>query len=145
MAPQHAGCTGKVENCVTTVFSAYVTAGGQAWADLDLYLPERKRNHVLLRYLQAILHRSGCLHHPATTAAEYPDSITRQSAARRGDRERHVSEIIARVDRMMKRTPGAAYVFTVDPEAGATSATLMVPGVISRTVQVVGEYRTLLR
>jgi SRSO17 transposase len=41
VAPQHAGCTGKVENCVTTVFSAYVTAGGQAWADFDVYMPER--------------------------------------------------------------------------------------------------------
>jgi len=40
-APQHAGCTGKVENCVTTVFSAYVTAAGQAWADFDVYMPER--------------------------------------------------------------------------------------------------------
>ncbi len=28
-APQHAGCTGHVENCVTTVFSAYVTTSGQ--------------------------------------------------------------------------------------------------------------------
>src|SRR6266568_2983567 len=41
VAPQHAGCTGKVENCVTTVFSAYVTATGQAWADFDVYMPER--------------------------------------------------------------------------------------------------------
>jgi SRSO17 transposase len=40
-APQHAGCTGKVENCVTSVFSAYVTACGQAWADFDVYMPER--------------------------------------------------------------------------------------------------------
>ena len=40
-APQHAGCTGKVENCVTTVFSAYVTARGQAWADFDVYMPDR--------------------------------------------------------------------------------------------------------
>ena len=40
-APQHAGCTGQVENCVTTVFSAYVTAGGQAWVDFDVYLPRR--------------------------------------------------------------------------------------------------------
>src|SRR5215467_14807940 len=29
VSPQHAGCTGKVENCVTTVFTAYVTANGQ--------------------------------------------------------------------------------------------------------------------
>src|SRR5258708_22166540 len=35
------GCTGKVENCVTTVFSAYVTAAGQAWADFDVYMPQR--------------------------------------------------------------------------------------------------------
>ena len=41
VAPQHAGCTGQVENCVTTVFSAYVTARGQAWADFDVYMPDR--------------------------------------------------------------------------------------------------------
>ena len=41
MAPQHAGCTGKVENCVSTVFSACVTANGQAWADFDVYMPRR--------------------------------------------------------------------------------------------------------
>ena len=41
VTPQHAGCTGKVENCVTTVFSACVTASGQAWADYDVYMPER--------------------------------------------------------------------------------------------------------
>lgn len=41
VAPQHAGCTGTVENCVTTVFSAYVTAHGQAWVDYDVYLPQR--------------------------------------------------------------------------------------------------------
>jgi hypothetical protein len=41
VAPQHAGCTGQVENCVTTVFCAYVTTSGQAWADFDVYMPER--------------------------------------------------------------------------------------------------------
>ena len=41
MAPQHAGCTGTVENCVTTVFCAYVTANGQAWVDFDVYMPQR--------------------------------------------------------------------------------------------------------
>jgi SRSO17 transposase len=39
VAPQHAGVTGKVENCVTWVFTALVTACGQAWADFDLYMP----------------------------------------------------------------------------------------------------------
>lgn len=41
VAPQHAGCTGKVENCVTTVFAAYVTAHRQAWADFDVSMPDR--------------------------------------------------------------------------------------------------------
>jgi SRSO17 transposase len=41
VAPQHAGCTGKVDNCVTTVFCAYVTTSGQAWVDFDVYLPQR--------------------------------------------------------------------------------------------------------
>jgi SRSO17 transposase len=41
VAPQHSGCTGQVDNCVTTVFCAYVTAGGQAWAEFDVYLPQR--------------------------------------------------------------------------------------------------------
>ena len=41
VAPQHAGCTGHVENCVTTVFSAWVTTSGQAWADFDVFMPER--------------------------------------------------------------------------------------------------------
>jgi SRSO17 transposase len=41
VAPQHAGCTGHAENCVTTVFSAYVTTSGQAWADFDVFLPGR--------------------------------------------------------------------------------------------------------
>jgi len=40
-APQHAGCTGHVENCVTTVFSAWVSTSGQAWADFDVFMPER--------------------------------------------------------------------------------------------------------
>jgi len=39
VAPQHAGVTGKVENCVTWVFAALVTALGQAWADFDVYMP----------------------------------------------------------------------------------------------------------
>jgi SRSO17 transposase len=41
VAPQHAGCTGKVENCVTTVFTAYVTSTDQTWVDFDVYLPKR--------------------------------------------------------------------------------------------------------
>lgn len=51
---QHAGCTGKVENCVTTVFSAYVTAGGQAWADFDVYMPRRWAEDLPRRRAAAI-------------------------------------------------------------------------------------------
>jgi hypothetical protein len=40
VAPQHAGVTGKVENCVTWVFAVLVTALGQAWIDFDVYMPE---------------------------------------------------------------------------------------------------------
>jgi len=41
VAPQHAGCTGHVENCITTVFSAWVATSGQAWADFDVFVPGR--------------------------------------------------------------------------------------------------------
>jgi SRSO17 transposase len=41
VAPQHAGCTGHVENCVTTVFAAWVSTSGQAWADFDVFMPGR--------------------------------------------------------------------------------------------------------
>ena len=40
VSPQHAGVTGRVENCVTWVFTALVTACGQAWVDFDVYMPE---------------------------------------------------------------------------------------------------------
>ena len=40
VAPQHSGVTGRVENCVSWVFSALVTASAQAWAWFDLYMPE---------------------------------------------------------------------------------------------------------
>jgi SRSO17 transposase len=40
VSPQHAGVTGKVENCVTWVFAALVTVLGQAWADFDVYMPD---------------------------------------------------------------------------------------------------------
>ena len=39
VSPQHAGVTGRVENCVTWVFSALITASAQAWAWFDLYMP----------------------------------------------------------------------------------------------------------
>ena len=40
VSPQHAGVTGKVENCVTWVFAALVTACGQAWIDFGVYMPQ---------------------------------------------------------------------------------------------------------
>ena len=41
VSPQYAGCTGKVENCVTTVFTSYVTTLGSCWVDFDVYFPQR--------------------------------------------------------------------------------------------------------
>jgi hypothetical protein len=35
------GAPGHVENCVSTVFTAWVTTSGQAWADFDVFMPER--------------------------------------------------------------------------------------------------------
>ncbi|HUY45857.1 MAG TPA: transposase [Streptosporangiaceae bacterium] len=40
VSPQHAGVTGKVGNCVTWVFAALVTSLGQAWIDIDVYMPK---------------------------------------------------------------------------------------------------------
>ena len=54
VAPQHAGCTGKVENCVTTVFSAYVTTTGQAWVDFDVYMPARWADDLPRRHTAGI-------------------------------------------------------------------------------------------
>jgi len=45
VSPQHAGVTGKVENCVTWVFTALVTAFGQAWIDFAVYMPECWAKH----------------------------------------------------------------------------------------------------
>ncbi|HET9117241.1 MAG TPA: transposase [Pseudonocardiaceae bacterium] len=41
VGPQHAGCTGKVENCVTSVFAAYVTTDEECWVDYSIYMTER--------------------------------------------------------------------------------------------------------
>jgi SRSO17 transposase len=41
VGPQQAGCTGKVENCVTSVFTAYVTPTEATWVDFDVYMPQR--------------------------------------------------------------------------------------------------------
>ncbi len=57
VAPQHAGCTGYVENCVTTVFSAYVTTSGQAWADFDVFMPGRWETDLARRRAAGIPRR----------------------------------------------------------------------------------------
>jgi len=47
VAPQHAGCTGHVENCVTTVFPAWVaTSGHTALAALAQLRDTAIRNHL---------------------------------------------------------------------------------------------------
>jgi SRSO17 transposase len=54
VAPQHAGCTGHVDNCVTTVFSAWVTTSGQAWADFDVFMPGRWETDLARRQAAGI-------------------------------------------------------------------------------------------
>ena len=54
VSPQHAGITGKVENCVTTVFTAYVATSGQAWVDFDVYLPKRWADNPARRAAAAV-------------------------------------------------------------------------------------------
>jgi SRSO17 transposase len=70
VAPQHAGCTGKVENCVTSVFSAYVTAGGQAWADFDVYMPKRWADDPARRRAAGIPEDLGFATKPELAAAQ---------------------------------------------------------------------------
>jgi hypothetical protein len=59
VAPQHAGCTGHVENWVTTVFAAYVTTSGQAWADFDVFMPGRWDKDLARRGAAGIPDRLG--------------------------------------------------------------------------------------
>ena len=70
VAPQHAGCTGKVENCVTSVFSAYVTASGQAWADFDVYMPKRWADDPARRRAAGIPEDLGFATKPELAAAQ---------------------------------------------------------------------------
>jgi hypothetical protein len=43
VARQHAGITGQVENCVTTVFCSHVTPAGHRWVDWEPHMPESWR------------------------------------------------------------------------------------------------------
>ena len=73
VAPQHAGCTGKVENCVTIVFTAYVTAHGQAWADFDVYMPDRWADDLPRRRdprRPGVRHQTAARHAPAGRLAD---------------------------------------------------------------------------
>ena len=77
VAPQHAGCTGTVENCVTTVFSAYVTANGQAWVDFDVYMPKRWASDAARRRAAGIPDELSFATKPQLAA----DQLDRQVAA----------------------------------------------------------------
>jgi hypothetical protein len=59
VSPQHAGVTGKVENCVSWVFAALVTASGQAWADFDMYMPDCANDQLGLLRMAAAAMASG--------------------------------------------------------------------------------------
>ena len=83
VALQHAGCTGKAENCVTTVFSAFVTAAGQARADFDVYMPERWAGDLPRRRAAGIPRRAG-VHHEAAVRDRPGQAADGGRAARGG-------------------------------------------------------------
>ena len=90
---------------------------------------------------------AGCLKDPTMAEALKAQNAQIQSLARVLLTSASVSDTsvrsAVRVDAMTKRVGRTAYVFAVDPQARATSATITIPGVTGATVRVLGENRTL--
>ena len=108
VAPQHAGCTGTVENCVTTVFSAYVTANGQAWVDFDVYMPQRWASDAARRRAAGIPDEL-----PFATKPQLAmNQLDRQVAAGSPARWVAFDEVYGRSEALRKKTAraGLAYV-----------------------------------
>lgn len=82
VAPQHAGCTGTVENCVTTVFCAYVTANGQAWVDFDVYMPARWASDTARRRAAGIPDELGFATKPQLAMNQLDRQVAAGSPAR---------------------------------------------------------------
>jgi SRSO17 transposase len=129
VAPQHAGCTGKVENCVTTVFSAYVTAGGQAWADFDVYLPKRWADDLPRRRAAGIPDDLGF----ATKPQLAMDQVDRLVAAGLPIRWAAFDEVYGRSEQLRKKTAtaGLAYAAIIPCDYRITLA----PGTTIRAEQ----------
>jgi len=70
VSPQHAGCTGKVENCVTSVFSACVTTSGSCWVDHDVYMAKRWDEDPVRRARARVPDELGLITKPELAAAQ---------------------------------------------------------------------------
>lgn len=135
VSPQHAGCTGKVENCVTTVFSAYVTATGKAWVDFDVYLPRRWAADQTRRHAAGIPDDLQFATKPALAMTQ----IGRVMAAGLPARWVAFDEVYGRSEQLRKKaaTAGLAYVaiipcdYQITTPAGTTMrADAAVPGAV---------------
>ena len=133
VAPQHAGCTGQVENCVTTVFSAYVTAHGQAWADFDVYMPDRWAGDLPRRRAAGIPDDLGF----ATKPQLAMNQLDRLVAAGVPARWAAFDEVYGRSEELRKKAAraGLAYVAIVPRDYQVT----MPSGTAIRADQAVGE------
>ena len=106
-APQHAGCTGKVENCVTTVFSAYVTAHGQARADFDVYMPDRRAGDLARRRAAGIPDDLEF----ATKPQLAMNQLDRLTAARLPARRVAFDEVYGRSEKLRKKAAKAGLAY----------------------------------
>ena len=120
VAPQHAGCTGTVTNCVTTVFCAYVTANGQAWADFDVYLPQRWARDLPRRRAAGIPDDLGF----ATKPQLAMNQLDRLVAAGLPARWAAFDEVYGRSEQLRKKTAraGLAYVAIIPCDYQVTVA-----------------------
>ena len=107
VAPQHAGCTGTVENCVTTVFCAYVTANGQAWVDFDVYLPQRWARDFPRRRAAGIPDDLPF----ATKPRLAMDQLDRLAAAKLPARWAAFDEVYGRSEQLRKKAAGAGLAY----------------------------------
>ena len=140
VAPQHAGCTGTVENCVTTVFSAYVTANGQAWADFDVYLPKRWAQDLPRRQAAGIPDDLSFSTKPQLAM----DQLDRLVAAGLPARWAAFDEVYGRSEQLRKKTAkaGLAYVAIIPCDYQVTVASGTTIRADEATAQAVFERRS---
>jgi hypothetical protein len=111
VAPQHAGCTGTVENCVTTVFAAYVTSQRAGLADFDVYMPARWAEDLPRRRAAGIPDDLEFATKPDLTVGQLERLVTaglpaRWAAADTADHPRRSRGQLAQVDKRTRtKTP----------------------------------------